>query len=70
MSKDVEGITEIGEDGNEQPNSALTALVNSVNQNMAMLINNHAEGQMQLMQMLSKPKMVVRDANGRVAGVH
>ena len=69
QAKEGEGITEMGEDGNEQPNSALTALVNSVNTNMAQLINNHAEGHMQMMQVLSKPKQVIRDANGRVAGV-
>lgn len=75
-SQDKEGLTELDEEGNEQPTSALSGLVEAINNNMAQLmevqtvnhqdlVNRHAE----LVATVSKPRRVVRGPDGRVAGV-
>jgi hypothetical protein len=79
-SKEQEGLTEIDDMGTEQPTSALAGLVEAINQNMAVMTQAQAQhNQDILMQQqmahenlvaqLTKPKQVVRDANGKILGV-
>jgi hypothetical protein len=75
-SKEQEGIIEMGDDGYEQPTSALSGLIEAVNNNYAqmiqmstmqneMAIQKHAE----MMAQLSQPKQIVRGADGKIIGV-
>jgi hypothetical protein len=63
--QEKEGLTETGDDGEEKPTSGLTSLVEAINQNMMQM----AQGQQMIVEHLSRPKQIVRDANGRAAGV-
>ena len=63
--QEKEGLTELDDTGTEKPNSALSALVEAINQNMTQM----AQGQQMIVEHLSRPKQIVRDANGRAAGV-
>ena len=74
--KSQEGLVELTEMGDEVPNSALSALVDAVNQNMAQMIqvqnqSNQAvlERQHAMIEQMNKPKQVVRDQNGKIIGV-
>ena len=75
-SKEQEGIIEMGDDGYEQPTSALSGLIDAVNNNYAQMIQmstmqnemamqKHAE----MMAQLSQPKQIVRGADGKISGV-
>lgn len=65
----AETLTEMGEDGNEQPTSALAGLVEAMNNNVMALMEVQNTRSAELAQLITKPKTVIRDANGRVAGV-
>jgi hypothetical protein len=76
----AEGLTEISTDGVEQPTSALQGLVDSINNNMQMLVSVNQQHNMDLamqqqqahqalIEQMTKPKQVIRDANGKIAGV-
>jgi hypothetical protein len=74
--KEQEGLTELDDAGNEQPTSALSGLVEAINSNVANLMQISAMNQQdtamkhaEIVAMMTKPKKVLRDANGRVAGV-
>lgn len=81
LNKDKqESLIDIDPLGNEQPNSALSGLIDAVNQNMAnilqtqqqaheMAMQNQAQLHNNLMQQITKPKQVVRDQNGKIMGV-
>jgi len=75
-ARDQEGLIEMGETGEEQPTSALSGLIDAVNQNYAqmlqmssmqneMVMQKHAE----MMAQLSQPKQIVRGADGKIIGV-
>lgn len=75
-----EELTEMGDDGNEKPNSALQSLVDAVNNNMMTLVatqeanNQNILMQQQLahenlVQQLTRPKQVLRGADGKIIGV-
>lgn len=68
-NKEAETLTEMGDDGNEQPTSALAGLVEAMNNNVMALMEVQNTRNAELAQLLTKPKTVIRDANGRVAGV-
>ena len=76
----AEGLTDISPDGIEQPTSALQGLVDSINNNMQMLVSVNQQHNMDLamqqqqahqalIEQMTKPKQVIRDANGKIAGV-
>lgn len=68
-SKGAETLTEVNPDGNEQPTSALTALVDSVNANMAQLISNQQQSHAELVAAMTRPKQIIRGPDGRAQGV-
>ena len=76
----AEGLTDISAEGVEQPTSALQGLVDSINNNMQMLVSVNQQHNMDLamqqqqahqalIKQMTKPKQVIRDANGKIAGV-
>jgi len=67
--KESEGLTEMGDDGNEQPTSALAGLVEAINNNLAGLMQVQTESHGQLMEALTRPKQIVRGPDGRAVGV-
>lgn len=67
--KEGETLTEYDENGTEQPTSALTGLVEAMNNNVMALMQMQDAKHQQLVEVLTKPKQIIRDANGRVAGV-
>lgn len=68
-SREAETILELGDDGVEKPTSALTELVTAMNNNVMQLMQVQDVKHAQLVDVLTKPKQIIRDANGRVAGV-
>jgi hypothetical protein len=52
-----------------QPNNALAGLIESINQNMALLVAQQSENQRQVIESFIRPKQVVRDKSGKVQGV-
>ena len=79
-AKDQETLTEVSPGGIEQPTSALSSLVDSINQNMGMMVATQQQHNQDLMmqqqmshqnlvQQLTKPKQVIRDQNGKISGV-
>lgn len=64
-----ESFTQFDDSGLSQPNSALAGLVEAINANMAQLVENQAQSHQQMMETLTRPKTIVRDANGRALGV-
>lgn len=75
-NKEQEGLVELTDTGDTQPNSALSSLVEAVNTNMAqmMAIANQQnqsilQHQAEIQQQLNRPKQIVRDANGKIMGV-
>jgi hypothetical protein len=79
-AKEQEGLTEVTPGGIEQPTSALAGLVDSINHNMAMMTQAQSQhnqdilmqqqmAHQNLVQQLTKPKQVIRDVNGKIAGV-
>jgi hypothetical protein len=79
-SREQETLTEVTPGGIEQPTSALSGLVEAINNNMASMVavqaQHHQDLMMQqqaahsnLVQQLTKPKQVVRGADGKIIGV-
>ena len=79
-AKEQEGLTEVTPGGIEQPTSALSSLVDSINNNMATMVAVQAQhntdlltqqqmAHQNLVQQLTKPKQVVRGADGKIVGV-
>jgi hypothetical protein len=79
-AKNAEALTEVSIDGIEQPTSALTGLVEAINNNLGMITATQAQHNQDLLmqqqmahenlvQQLTRPKQVIRDANGKIAGV-
>ena len=72
-----EGLMELNENGDLVPNVSLTQLVDSINQNMKLLMDvqnaNHQqvlERQSSIADLMTRPKQVVRDPNtGKIIGV-
>ena len=78
LNKDrpVESLTELDLLGNEQPTSALSGLVEAINQNMQQLVGIQnaqnqqiIERQAAMIEQLNRPKQVMRDINGKIIGV-
>lgn len=78
--QDREALMELNENGDLVPNASLDSLINSVNQNMAamlqaqqqsheMAMQNQSQLHNNLMQQLTKPRQVMRDQNGKIMGV-
>jgi len=68
-SANMEGFTSLDADGVAGPSSALTGLIEAINNNMALLVAQQSENQRQMMDAVTRPKQVVRDASGKVHGV-
>jgi hypothetical protein len=75
-SKEQEGILELNDNGDEQPNSALAGLIDAVNQNYAQMIQMSTmqnevmlQKQAEMVANLSRPKQIVRGADGKIIGV-
>jgi len=79
-AREQEGLVEVTPGGIEQPTSALSSLVEAINNNMATMVAVQAQhntdllSQQQmahesLVQQLTKPKQVVRGADGKIVGV-
>jgi hypothetical protein len=68
-SANMEGFTQLNDEGIEQPSSALTGLIEAINNNMSLLVAQQSENQRQMMDAVTRPKQVVRDAAGKVQGV-
>ena len=78
--KEQETLTEVTPGGIEQPTSALSGLVEAINNNMAVMTQAQAQhnqdilmqqqmAHQNLVQQLTKPKQVVRGADGKIVGV-
>jgi hypothetical protein len=78
--KEQETLTEVTPGGIEQPTSALAGLVEAINNNMAVMTQTQAQNNQDilmqqqmahenLVQQLTKPKQVVRGADGKIIGV-
>lgn len=79
-AKEQETLTEMSPDGFEQPTSALSELIASINNNMAMMVQTQQQHNQDLVLQqqaahdnlvgqLTKPKQVVRGADGKIIGV-
>ena len=79
-AREQEGFTEVTPGGIEQPTSALSGLVEAINNNMATMVAVQAQhntdlltqqqmAHQNLVQQLTKPKQVVRGADGKIVGV-
>ena len=79
-AKEQETLTEMSSDGFEQPTSALSELIASINNNMAMMVQTQQQHNQDLVLQqqaahdnlvgqLTKPKQVVRGADGKIIGV-
>lgn len=79
-ARDQEGLTEVTLEGIEQPTSALSGLIEAINNNMATMVAVQAQhntdlltqqqmAHQNLVQQLTKPKQVVRGADGKIIGV-
>lgn len=79
-AKEQETLTEMTPEGFEQPTSALSELIASINQNMAMMVQTQQQHNQDLVLQqqaahdnlvgqLTKPKQVVRGADGKIIGV-
>ena len=69
-SKEQEGLTELDDEGTEQPTSALAGLVEAINQNMAALVSHQVQNHQMLIAEINKPrrKIVQRGPDGRATG--
>jgi hypothetical protein len=79
-AKEQETLTEIGDNGMEQPTSALSELIESINNNMAMMVATQQQHNQDLVlqqqaahdnlvSQLTKPKQVIRGADNKIIGV-
>ena len=80
-AKDVNSMTMLDDEGNEQPIDAISNLVDSVNQNMAIMNQAHQEQSMQLAQMMQamamnimqkmdEPKVIKRNNKGKAIAIN
>lgn len=60
----TDGATTLDEEGKTHPNPALAALIETVNENMAMLMQSHQQSQAQMLQMMNRPKVATL-SNGK-----
>ena len=69
-AKESEGLTEIGESGDEQPTSALAGLVEAINMNMANLMGLQQQSHAEIIAQVSKPRnrVLQRGPDGRAIG--
>jgi hypothetical protein len=65
----AETFTDINEYGEEVPNSALAGLVQAINDNMARLVEQQSMNHQQMVETLSRPKQIIRGADGKAQGV-
>ena len=79
-AKEQETLTEMSPDGFEQPTSALSELIASINNNMAMMVQTQQQHNQDLVLQqqaahdnlvgqLTKPKQVMRGPDGKIIGV-
>ena len=79
-AKEQETLTQMSPDGIEEPTSALSELINSINQNMAMMVQTQQQHNQDLVLQqqaahdnlvgqLTKPKQVIRGQDGKIIGV-
>ena len=79
-TKEMETLTELDDEGIEQPTSALASLIETINNNMEMMVSLQAQHNQDLamqqqaahdnlVSQLTKPKQVVRGADGKIVGV-
>ena len=79
-AQEAEALTELDDMGVEQPTSALQGLVEAINTNMAVMTQAQAQhnqdilaqqqmAHQNLVQQLTRPKQVIRDAQGKIQGV-
>ena len=75
-NREQEGILELNEIGEQQPNSALSGLIEAVNLNMAQMFEAQnrqnamaLERQAAMIEQMQRPKQVIRDINGKIMGV-
>lgn len=79
-AKDSETLTELNDNGEEQPTSALAELVEAINNNMANLVAMQTQHNQDLMmqqqmahdnlvQQMTRPKQVLRGPDGKIIGV-
>jgi hypothetical protein len=79
-AKEQETLTEMSPEGIEQPTSALSELIGSINQNMAMMVQTQQQHNQDLVlqqqaahdnlvSQLTKPKQVIRGPDGKIIGV-
>ena len=69
-AKSKDGTTEIDEEGEEKPTSALAELVEAINQNMANLMGLQQQSQAEIIAQISKPRnrVLQRGPDGRATG--
>jgi hypothetical protein len=65
----AESLMETDEEGTEKPSSALSELVEAINENMGALLQVQQQNHAEIVSNLSKPKQVIRGTDGRVVGV-
>jgi hypothetical protein len=76
-AKEQENLTELNDMGDEQPSTTLMELINTVNDNFANMLNAQeqnfnsiqAQTHNELINHLTRPKQIIRGADGRIAGV-
>ena len=57
-----------GADGSTQPKNSLQSLIEAMNDNMGKLMETQTQNHAAFIEIMSKPKKIVRDANGKIAG--
>ena len=62
-------FTNFDDYGQEQPNNALAGLVEAINANMARLVEQQTVNHQQTIETLSRPKQIIRSADGKAQGV-
>ena len=62
-------FTNFDDYGQEQPNNALAGLVEAINANMARLVEQQTMNHQQTIETLSRPKQIIRSADGKAQGV-
>lgn len=68
-AQDGEGVTTLDGEGTAQPTSALTALLDGIDRNMQSLMNLHQQSIEKITAAVTKPRMVIRGPDERIAGL-
>ena len=72
MDKATETVS-FDESGEAKPSSVLQSLLDQSNANLQQLLTSHSQSQAEMLntmvQHLTKPKQVIRDAYGKIQGV-